>query len=93
MTLPKATVEKPRIWLVWSLLKNGQVELNAVDLYYAAAKYHKGVLDNDHGRVRAWIEESRANHLFAGNIMFSGLTPTDPAELERAMRPIDDEEL
>lgn len=60
------TGESP-VWLVWVLLESGPpCLLRAVDLSLSTALRHREALLSDPRFVRAVVEESRANHLYAG---------------------------
>lgn len=53
------------IWLVWALAENGNVTLRAIVFRQSLAnQYRKHVLRE--GAIRAYIEQSTANHLYAG---------------------------
>ena len=68
--LAAAPVEAPATrvacWLVWVLLKSGDVVLRAVDLTEGEAERHQAWLGLDTTYDRVYVERSCANHLYAG---------------------------
>jgi len=53
------------IWLVWTLADNGNVTLRAITFRQSRANNYRKYALRD-GAIRAYIEKSTANHLYAG---------------------------
>lgn len=57
--------EKKPIWLVWTLHETGLVTLRVIATTQAYANRRRVLLKVSVGVVRAWVEKTITNHLFA----------------------------
>ena len=52
-------------WMVWSDNVSGNKNLNAICLERERANTYRKTIAAEHGVIRAWVEETRVNHLYA----------------------------
>ena len=59
------TEKKNPIWLVWTQHENGLVTLRMIATTHSYANTRRRFLKDDRGVIRAWVEKTITNHLFA----------------------------
>ena len=70
MPEPKPGSDEVKIWLVWSLMKNGRSVLNVVCTEEEITKRYVQMLkeERNSNRVRWFVEATLANHLYGGRM-------------------------
>jgi len=58
-------MEKKPIWLVWTLHESGLLSLRLIATTQGYANERRRRLQHTEGVIRAWVEKTLTNHLFA----------------------------